>query len=188
MGLGKTKAALLAAASIMAASAALSPAGAADLDPAVLQPATVIEAAAPVAHAADHAGEEKSMTARKWALLAAAAGALAGLVKLIGARRVADAISEGAVKTARAATGAASKAARAVGRAVSSPLRFLAMLFGLALFALTGAGFYDVEWIVGLVSGAALAGGGLFAMLKTKSLFQPIRVKKQPAAVRDNEN
>ncbi|MEO1136248.1 MAG: hypothetical protein AAFW68_06505, partial [Pseudomonadota bacterium] len=149
---------------------------------------SAVEAAPAVAHAVDEAAGEKAMTARKWALLAAAAGALAGLVKLIGARRVADAISEGAVKTARAAGGAANVAARAVGRTVSSPLRFLAVLFGLALFALTGAGLYDVEWILGLVSGAALAGVSLFGVLKTRKLFRPVPVKKDLHPVRDNEN
>lgn len=188
MRIGKSKAALLAAASMAAATAALSPAGASDLDPAVYQPVSVTEAAAPLAHAADEASENKAMTPRKWALLAAAAGALAGLVKLIGARRVADAISEGAVKTVRAAGAAANTTARVVGRTVSSPLRFLAVLFGLALFALTGAGLYDVEWILGLASGAALAGAGLFGMLKTRKLFRPARVKKDSHPIRDNEN
>lgn len=192
MKFGKMKAGLLAAASVMAASAALSPAGASDLDPAAA-PATIAVEAPVIANGADHADQEKApqnapLGAKKWALLAAAAGALAGLVKLIGARKVADAVAEGAVKTARAAATSASGAARAVGRAVSSPLRFLALLFGLALFALAGVGLYDVEWLGGLLSGAALAGASLWGMWKTRLGFRPVRVKKADVPVRDNVN
>ncbi len=183
----KMKAGFLAAASVMAATAALSPAGASDIDP-VATPAT-IAVEAPVAHAVDHGDQDKTpVGAKKWALLAAAAGALAGLVQLIGARKVADAVTEGAVKTARVAASTASGAARAVGRTVSSPLRFLAALFGLALFALAGIGLYDVEWLGGLVSGALLAGATLFGMWKTRLAMRPARVKAKPAPVKHNGN
>jgi hypothetical protein len=187
--IGKGKAAMMAAVSVIAASAALSPAGARDIDPAA-HPATVA-VEAPLAHAADHADEASQAQKtgpKKWALLAAAAASLAGLVKLIGARRVGAFVTESAVKTARAAATGASVAVKSVGRAVSSPLRFLAMLFGLALFALTGAGLYDVEWIAGLLSGAALAGAGLYGLWKTKRAFNPIRVKAKPDVVKANEN
>ncbi|WP_375208204.1 hypothetical protein [Hyphococcus sp.] len=184
----KMKAGLLAAASVTAAAAALSPAGASDIDP-VATPATIAVEAPVITHAVDHADQDKApMSAKKWALLAAAAGSLAWLVKLIGARNVADAVTTGAIKTARAAASTASGAARAVGRTVSSPLRFLAALLGLALFALAGIGLYDVEWIGGLISGAALAGATLFGMWKSRLAFRPVKVKTKPAPVRDNEN
>ncbi|MCK5748444.1 MAG: hypothetical protein KAH44_19660, partial [Oricola sp.] len=126
---------MMAAASIIAASAALSPAGASDFDPAARP---VIEAVgAPVAHAADHADEAppaQKIGAKKWALLAAAAASLAGLLKLIGARKVATVVAESAVKTARAASRGASSAVKTVTRAVGAPFRFLALLLGLALF------------------------------------------------------
>lgn len=184
--LGKGKAALLAAVSVIAASAALSPAGASDFDPAA-RPAT-IAVEAPIAHAADHADEQKPVSPKKWALLAVAAGALAGLVKLVGARRVAKIVTEGAVRTARVAAAGASVAVKAVGKAVSSPLRFLAVLFGLALFALTGAGLYDVEWIAGLISGAVLAGAGFYGLWKTRRVLRPAKVIAKPERLIDNRN
>lgn len=185
---GKSKAAMLAAVSVIAATAALSPAGASDMDMAGYPSIVTVESPQTLAHAADHAADEKPASVKKWALITAAAGALAGLVRLIGARRVAEIVTESAVKTARAAAGAASGAARAVGRAVSSPLRYLAVLFGLALFALTGAGLYDVEWIGGLVSGAALVAAGLYGMWKTRRALAPARVKQSHPPSMDNGN
>lgn len=173
----KTRNALLAAASALAASAALAPAGASDFD-AAAQPATVEIAAMEAGPAVpDESGEKTAIGAKKWALIVAAAGALAALVKLIGAKRVAEAVSEGAVRAARATASTASGAARVVGRTISSPLRFLAVLFGLALFALTGVGLYDIEWIGGLVSGAALAGAGLYGFMKIRRIFEPIKAR-----------
>ena len=187
--ISKGKAAMMAAASVLAASAALSPAGANDFDP--MAHPTTLAVEAPIAHAADHADEAaqtQKMGARKWALVAAAAAALAGLVKLIGARRVAEIVTESAVKTARAAATGASIAVKTVGRAVASPFRFLAVLFGLALFALTGAGLYDVEWIGGLISGAALAGTALYGLWKTRRSLAPAKVKAKTARPMDNGN
>jgi len=182
----KTRAALLAAASVLAASAALTPASASVFDP-VAYPATV-EIAAPVhtSHAAVDAGENAHNSARKWALVAAAAGALAGLVKLIGARRVAEIVTDGAVRTARAAATGVAVAARAVGRAAASPLRVLALFFGLSLFALTGVGLYDIEWIGGLVSGAALMALVAWSMWKTRMALRPIKAQKAKPPVRTN--
>ncbi len=185
---GKGKAALLAAVSVLAASAALSPAGASDMDPAAYPAIVTLETAPAIAHAADHASDEKPISASKWTLLAIAAGALAGLVKLIGARRIADAVTETAVKSARVAASAATGAVRVVGRTLSSPLRFLALMFGLALFALTGIGLFDAEWIAGLVSGAALTGAGLFGLWKTRRALAPAKARKPPAQAMDNGN
>jgi len=185
---GRTKAAMLAAVSVIAASAALSPAGASDMDMAGYPAIVAVETPRNLAHAADHVTDEKPMGVKKWALIAAAAGALAGLVKLIGARRVAEIVTESAVKTAHVAAGAASGAARAVGRAVSSPLRYLAVLFGLALFTLTGIGLYDVEWIGGLISGAAVTAFGLYGMWKTQRKLTPARAKRPQTQPMDNGN
>ena len=185
---GKSEAALLDAASMIAASAALSPAGATDMDPAAYPAIVAVETPQSLAHAGDHAGDEKPMGAKKWALIAAAVGALAGLVRLIGARRVAEIVTESAVKTARVAAGAAAGTVRVVGRTLSSPLRYLAVLFGLALFALTGVGLYDVEWIAGLVSGAAVTAAGLYGMWKTRRALVPARVRKPQNPVMDNKN
>jgi hypothetical protein len=179
---GKGKAALMAAASLFAATAALSPAGASDMGPASHPAIVSVEAPAPLAHAGDQAGEAQPLSAKKWALLAVAAGSLAWLVKLIGARRVAAAVAEGAVRTARVAARAASGAVKVVGRTFASPLRFLAVMFGLALFALTGIGLFDIEWIGGLISGAVLTGAGLYGVWKTRKALIPAKIKARPRA------
>lgn len=182
-----TRNALLAAASALAASAALHPASASDFDGAAHAAAAYeVQAADAGAVAATQTDEKPAIGAKKWALIVAAAGALAALVKLIGAKRVAETVTAGAVSAARATARTASGAARIVGRTVSSPLKFLAVLFGLALFALTGIGLFDVEWIGGLLSGAALAGAGVYGFLKTRRIFQPAKV--WPRRVMANEN
>lgn len=170
MNARKSKIALMAASSLLAASAALAPAGAADFD-AAAYPATV--EAPSVAHAADHADQQSK--APRWALIAIAAGALAGLVKLIGARRLLRAAGKGAAVTAKAA----GKAVRAAARPFASPLRFAALMAGLSLFALTGVGLYDVEWVGGLIAGAALTGFSAFGAWKVRKALAPapVRVK-----------
>ncbi len=181
----KTRNAMLAAASALAASAAMHGAAAGDFDAAAFP--AVIEA--PMQHQAapDAASEEKApVSVKKWALIAAAAGSLAALVKLIGARRVAQAVSQGAVHAARATAKTATGAARAVGKAARSPLRLLVVLFGLSVFALTGVGLYDIEWIGGLVSGAALAGVSLHGYLKARAMFTPAKAKAARNVVTEN--
>ncbi|MEX6633300.1 hypothetical protein ABFZ84_07030 [Hyphococcus sp. ECK-19] len=177
-----TKSTLLAAASVIAASAVVMPAAADDYAPVAPIEVVIDEISASAAPVVDvDVADKVPLSAKKWALVMAAAGALAGLVKLIGARRVADAIASGTVKTAKVAAKAATSTAKAVGRTVSSPLRFLAVLFGLALFALTGIGIFDVEWIGGLLSGAAMTAVGMFGVVKMRNIFQPVRAKaKKP--------
>lgn len=169
------KIALLAAASAVAASVGGGLAQANDFDYAGY--ATVVEA--PVQADIVHADEQKSPAANKWALLAVAAGALAGLVKLIGGQKIVESVKEAAPKAAKAAKNAAGKAARAAGSAIRSPLLFLAVLAGLAVFALTGVGLYDIEWIGGMAAGIALAGVSEFGLSKLKiPALRPIRIRK----------
>ncbi len=174
----KTKIALLAASALLSATAALAPASASDLDPAAFP--TTVEAPV-VAHAADtiQQVDHGSKPAQRAALIAVALGALGWLVKLLGPKKVLRA----AKKTADATVKASAAAAKTAVRAVRSPLRYLAWTAGLILFALTGVGLYDIEWIGGLVAGAALSGIAAFSAMRARSLFglQPVRVKtKQP--------
>ena len=113
----------------------------------------------------------------RWALIAAAAALAAGLVKLIGARKVARAVSDGAGVAARATASAASGAAKTVGRAVSSPLRGLLMIAGLGMVALFGVGLYDVEWLGGLIVGALMAGAGALGLRKAARILRPVKAK-----------
>lgn len=178
----KTRIALLAASSLLTATAALAPAHAGDLDPAAFP--TTIEAPV-VAHAADTVvqADHGTKPAHRAALIAVALGALGWLVKLLGPKKVLRA----AQKTAEATVKASAAAAKTAVRAVRSPLRFLAWMAGLILFALTGVGLYDIEWIGGLVAGAALSGLAAFSAMRMRSVFrqQPIRVKAEQSVDRN---
>ena len=178
----KVKIAMLAATSLLSAAAALSPVHAGELDPAAF-PATI--EAPVVAHAADQMvqADHDAAPARRAALIAVALGALGWLVKLLGPRKVLKAVE----KTAEATVKASATAAKSVARAVRSPLRALAWMAGLVLFALTGVGLYDIEWIGGLVAGAALAGVAAFSAAKARGAFRlkPAPVKSE-AVVNQN--
>lgn len=174
----KAKIAMLAATALTSAAAALAPAQAGDVD-AAAYPATI---EAPVAHAADHADQQNHASVKRFVLIAVAAGALAGLIKLLGVRKVMRVAGETAAATARVAGQAAAGAGRVVLRAARSPLRFLAWMAGLMAFALTGVALYDVEWLGGMAAGAAMAGLVLYAILKLRAGLSP-----QPAAIRDPE-
>jgi hypothetical protein len=172
----KVKAAVLAAGSLLAAVAALAPAHAADFDAAAF-PAVVEASITPaVTLAGDHDDSQAMSPARRIAWIAAAATVLAGLIKLIGAKKIVRAARQTATKAAEV-TGDVVKAAA---RAVASPLRFGALIAGLALFALTGVGLYDIEWIGGLIAGAAIAGVSAYGLMKARMALkkQPVRARK----------
>lgn len=133
------------------------------------------EAALVVTHAADETGAREAAPLLKHAGLAAAVtGALAALYRLIGGARVKAFFGKAGPATAKAARTVAAapvKVARAVGRAAASPFRFLLALLGLGLFALTGVGLYDVEWLGGLIAGAAVVSLFWFAASGMKRAF-----------------
>ncbi len=172
----KTKIAMLAATSLMTAAAALAPATAGDLDPAAFP--TTVEAPA-ITRAADVVAQTDHGTkpAQRAALIAVALGALGWLVKLLGPKKVLRAVE----KTAEATVKVSAAAAKTAARAVRSPLRFLAWTAGLILFALTGVGLYDIEWIGGLIAGAALAGMAAFGSMRLRSVLSLRRAQVRPA-------
>ncbi len=184
----KTRLAMMAGASLLAAAGGVAAAGAADFD-AAAYPAVVD---APVHDgtivAGDHGDEKGQPAAKRWALVAVAAGALAGIVRLIGAKKVLRAVSNGAAVTGRAAAKAGANAAKAVGKAAGSPLLFVGIASGLALFALLGAGLYDIEWIAGLAVGATMAVIALYGAMKVRGLFspKPVRIRKETNRVNRN--
>ncbi len=148
------KTALLAAASLTAASVAVAhAAGAPPAAPVAIEHAV---------QAADHDQDRASpaIIAQKAGLTAALAAGLAGLARLIGFRRLkraAVATAAVAGKAAAAGAVATATAAKAVAKAVASPFRYIPLLVSLAAAALAGIGLYDVEWAGGLVFGALLA-------------------------------
>lgn len=185
MRLGGKKAAMLAAVSALAASAALTPAHAA-VDPAGY-PVIVAEAAAPVQHGADAGDHDAGKTVKKWTLLAIAAGALAGIVRLAGPRRVARAVAVGAARTASVAVSVAGEAAKAVGGAAASPLRYVSLAAGFGLLLITGADLANLEWLGALLAGALLSVYGLFGMWKTARRARA-KVASAASPVKENQN
>ena len=158
----RKRAALLAASSVLAASASFGAAASDGSSPvSAVTPETVITAplSSPAPAAAD-ASEQAAAPVAKWVLAAFAAGALGWLVRLIGVRKAAAAVSRAAAATARGAATATGVAVKAAGRVVGTPLRWIIGLAGLGVFILTGVGLYDIEWIAGLVIGAGLALAG----------------------------
>jgi hypothetical protein len=183
----KLKPAMMAATALLAASAALAPAHAWALDAAAF-PATVEAPITPdIVHAADQTDQKASPLTKRLGLIAVAGGVLAVLIKLIGPRKVMRAVKKSAGQAAKVATAAAAGTAKAAGRVFRSPLRFLALTAGLVLFALTGIGLYDVEWIGGLIVGAALAGVAAYGMWKTRMALRPIRIKSSVPQTRKTE-
>lgn len=174
----KAKAALLAAGSLLAASAS---AGVA-VDPLAPETSpTTIEASVVMDEAASaNDVEKKAPATHKWAVALIAAGAFGALLKLIGARKAVKAVSEAAQVAARSAAVAASGAAKAAGRVFGGPVRLIAGFAGFGLFLLVGVGLYDVEWIAGLIIGAGAAIAGTSAIGKLRRAWFP--------RVRDNEN
>lgn len=184
----KTKLAMLAATALIAASGALAPVQAGQFDPAAF-PQTVEAPVIPdVAHAADHADQKTSPLAKRLGVIAVAGAALAGLIRILGAKRVMRVVKTSANTAAKAAASAATATASVAGRALRSPLRYIAWVAGLTLFALTGVGLYDIEWIGGLIAGAALAGLTAMGMWKTRMALRPVRVKARAARNMANEN
>jgi len=164
----RLKAAFLAAASLTAASIAAAPATAA----APTEPVAVEHILAAQSHEEERVSS--ILASKHLGFGAAALAALAGLVRLVGLRRLktaAAATARAAGKAAAAGAQASLEAAKSVARAASSPLRFFLALAGLGLFALTGVGFYDVEWLGGLLVGAAMASLVLIGAAKTQKAF-----------------
>ena len=152
------KAALLAAASFAAVNASAATPG---VEPAPIEHAVV---------AATHEETESraaDTAVRGWLAGGAVAAALAGLVRLFGWTRIAAALG----KAGSAVAAAPAAAVRYAGEAIKSPLRSLLLIGGLSLFALTGVGFYDVEWVAGVATGAALVLAGLVGVRRFGRLF-----------------
>ena len=176
---GRTiKAALMGASALLASSVMPASADAAAFDKAAF-PATVEASVIPDSAVADNHDPAKSPIAKRAALIAIAAGALTGLISLLGPRRVWRRLKRITKQAANVTSKAAGAAAGAVAKAARSPLRWLAWTAGLVVFALTGVGFYDIEWIGGMIAGVGLAslaaiGLGKFSI---RPRLKPIRVQ-----------
>ena len=141
-------------------------------------PEPIIEAAPIVTEKTVAAAEpEQSPLAKRLAVIAVGGALLAGLIRVFGAKRIVRAVGQAASATAQATVKATATAARTVGRTFRSPLRFMAVMAGLTIFALTGVGFYDVEWIGGLITGAAFVGVAAHGWMRARLALRPVRAK-----------
>ena len=182
------KLAMMAATSLLTASAVMAPVNAWAFDPAA-NPATVEASVMPgLAHAADQADQKVSPLAKRLGLIAVTGGVLAVLIRVIGVKKVLRAIRRSTGVAAKIAAHAAVGTAKVAGRVFRSPIRFMAIMAGLTLFALTGIGFYDVEWVVGLLTGAAMGGMAAYGLWKTRMALQPVRVKSHDVRNMENRN
>lgn len=174
----KNKAALLAASSLLAASVSFSAAATQPFPEAL--PTTIEAPIASVKTMTSDEAPKEASSIQKWAFAGIFAAAFAGIIRLIGARRAVKAVSKAAQVTVRGAASVAGGVAKAAGRLAGAPLRWAAALTGLGLFILLGVGLYDIEWIAGLVIGAAIALAGAvgLASLRRRWFF----------GVRDNKN
>ncbi|MDZ7628580.1 MAG: hypothetical protein U5J99_09305 [Parvularculaceae bacterium] len=155
------KTAVLAAASFAAIGAAAPlTAGAAPYEPAPIEHAAAADHGDAEARAAD-------VAVKRWLAGGAVAAALAGLIQIFGWSRISASLK----RAGSAAMAAPAAAARYVGNAVKSPFRFALLAGGLSLFALTGVGLYDVEWIGGMAVGATIALVGAFGAAKISKML-----------------
>jgi hypothetical protein len=152
------KTALFAATSLAAVSAHAAP-------PPAMDPPPMEHAA--IAAVDDAETRAPEIAVKHWLAGGAVAVALAGLIRLFGWSRIAAALG----KASQAVVAAPAVAARYAGEAIKSPLRSLLVVGGLSLFALTGVGLYDVEWLAGLATGAVLVLAGVVGLRRIGRVF-----------------
>lgn len=169
---------MMAASSLIAATAALSPVHAADFDKAAFP--TVVEAPL-IYHTSDATPDDQQASPYKknLALLAAMAGVLAALIKLIGLKNVVGAAGDIASKSVNVAKEVTGTAAKSAWKIVKSPLRFALLVAGLSFFALSGFGFYGVEWLGGIIVGATMMGVVAYSAIKVRTVLKPRPIKRQ---------
>ncbi len=129
-------------------------------------------AAAPIEHAAEASQERPDarpveIAVKHWLAAGAVAAALAGLIRLFGWARVSAALGQ----AGKAVVAAPGVAVRYVGEALKSPVRSLMLFVGLTLLAIAGVGFYDVEWLGGLLTGGALVMAGILGARRIGRIF-----------------
>lgn len=130
------------------------------------------------------ADERASPMARRLAMIAAGLGALGFLVRIFGPKKVLRAVE----KTAEASVKASVGAAKSVARAARSPLRYLVWIAALILFVMTGVGLYDIEWIGGMMAGAASLATLVFGWGRIGKALQPARARASLSPRRANMN
>lgn len=124
---------------------------------------------------------DEAPATRNLLLGGAAAGILALLAKIIGFKRIRVAAGKAGPAIARAARSAVEvpgAAVRFVSSKVASPVKSLVVFASLGMTAFFGVGFYDVEWLGGLVIGAAMVA---MTWAATGKLAQrPVAAKAMP--------
>ncbi|MCI5048427.1 MAG: hypothetical protein MRY59_13080 [Aquisalinus sp.] len=139
-------------------------------------------------------------TSARWLAATALSGLIASAFALFGANRLLQFLASagswlgnGTTKAASATWSATKSTTAAMGRAgvkiAQKPMRVLFLVGGLTLFAFTGIAWFDVEWQVGLLTGAGITGAATYGFDKTGKFFKNLkhkasvlRRKEQPQA------
>ncbi|MCI5043104.1 MAG: hypothetical protein MRY72_00280 [Aquisalinus sp.] len=145
---------------------------------------------------AQHQGVDEVITANtvavdtssRWLAATALSGLIASAFALFGANRLLQFIAsagrwlgQGTTKAASATWSATKSTTAAMGRAgvkiARKPMRVLFLVGGLTLFAFTGIAWFDVEWQVGLLTGAGITGAATYGLDKTGKFFKNLARK-----------
>ncbi|MEL7490288.1 MAG: hypothetical protein AAGJ73_06180 [Pseudomonadota bacterium] len=175
------KTGLLAAASLTAATSAAHAADIARGDgPAALAATEIVHVEKAPAAAVVSADSDQSNIPHKWLIAAFATGALAGLVRLFGVKKLADKIAAAApaiTASAKEAVKAPLKVAKSLGGAIATPFKFALFFSGASALAFVGLGLFQVEWAGGLVIGAAMVAAAWLGAEKIRRAAKPETVK-----------
>jgi len=127
--------------------------------------------------------EASAVPSKAW-YAAGAAAILALLIRLIGVRRVREAIAAAgpatikvARQTAKATAHGVAATASAARQAVKGPFRRVFIFAGLSFVGLAGFGLYDIEWLGGMNAGGLLAGASLVATSNIRRRVAAVFVK-----------
>lgn len=130
---------------------------------------------------------ETSQKKNPWLIGAGMALILGALVKLIGANRVMNLAAEAGPalqKTAETLAEAPKAAARAVGAAMTTPLRYVMLIGGLAMIGFTGISFFDLEWGAGILTGIGMTAVTWAGSARLGKVFRrqrvPVRARTKP--------
>ncbi|NHK28500.1 hypothetical protein FF098_011335 [Parvularcula flava] len=112
--------------------------------------------------------------AQRYAAWAALAGLISSAVALIGANRLLNwlagagtALGKAGAAAAKAPVKAAKAAAKVTSKVLKKPGRWLITVVSLAVFALTGVAFLDVQWEAGMLAGAGLSAAAMWGWNKS---------------------
>ncbi len=130
-------------------------------------------------------------TPNKWLVGGAMGLIIAALIKIVGANRVMNIVADAGPTLARAAeaiVSAPKMAAKALGSAVTSPIKFLMIVGGLAMIGFTGISIFDLHWGAGIATGIGMTAVTWLGTSKIANRMrrQKMRVDPEPQPSRSS--